>query len=245
MKKTLLIDGDIVAYQHATKVETPIHWGDEIWTLHADAKECKMRIRDWLKWAVEETGVDDMLIYLSSTENFRKDLAESYKANRKDKRKPIILTAIREWMLEEFDAIILPRLEADDAIGIALTSGKHGDCIAASIDKDFDTIPGKHFNWNAKNGIREISTKEADRNFFRQALTGDSTDNYGGCPGIGPKKADKILDGAKDYWEAVLAAYQKAGLGLEIALTQARLARILRHGEYNMKTNKIKLWRPA
>ena len=223
MKRILLIDGDIVAYQHASQVETPVHWGDDIWTLHADAKECKQRIKDWLGWLMEETEADEM----------------------KDKRKPIILKAIREWLMEEYGAIIRPRLEADDAIGIALTSGEHGDdCIAVSIDKDFDTIPGKHFNWNRKEGIREVTEKEADHNFFTQALTGDSTDNYPGCPGVGPKKAEKILDGVEDYWQAILKAYEKAGLGEDVALTQARLARILRDGEYNNKTNKIRLWRP-
>ncbi len=245
MKRTLLIDGDIVAYQHAAQVETPIHWGDDIWTLHADAKECKQRIKDWLEWLMEENEADEMILYLSCASNFRKDLEESYKANRKDKRKPIILKAIREWLIEEYDARILPRLEADDAIGIALTSGEYGDdCIAVSIDKDFDTIPGKHFNWNHKDGVREVTEEEADYNFFTQTLTGDSTDNYPGCPGVGPKKAEKILDGVEDYWGAVLAAYEKAGLGEDVALTQARMARILRDGEYDKETNNVRLWRP-
>ena len=37
MKKdrTLLVDGDIVAYKAATIAETPINWGEGTWTLHA------------------------------------------------------------------------------------------------------------------------------------------------------------------------------------------------------------------
>ena len=33
--RTLLVDGDIVAYKAATVAETPIDWGDGFWTLHA------------------------------------------------------------------------------------------------------------------------------------------------------------------------------------------------------------------
>jgi DNA polymerase-1 len=30
----LLIDGDIVAYKATVSAETPINWGDGLWTLH-------------------------------------------------------------------------------------------------------------------------------------------------------------------------------------------------------------------
>ena len=243
-KRTLLIDGDVVAYQHAAKVEQPIHWGDDLWTLHADARECRGRIKDWIGWIKEKVECESIQLFLSCPQNFRKELEPSYKANRKNKRKPIVLQDIREWMMSEYGAVVYPRLEADDAIGLELTRKTKGERVAASIDKDFDTIPGMHFNWDKDETVREVTKEEADYNFFTQALTGDSTDNYGGCPGVGPKKAEKILEGVSDYWGAIRGAYEKAGLSEEVALTQARLARILRDGEYNMKTNKIKLWKP-
>ena len=36
--RTLLVDGDIVAYKAATIAETPIDWGDGVWTLHAHGR---------------------------------------------------------------------------------------------------------------------------------------------------------------------------------------------------------------
>ena len=42
----------------------------------------------------------------------------------------------------------------------------------------------------------------------------------------------------------VLAAYEKAGLGPDYALTMARLARILREGEYDFDKEEVKLWIP-
>ena len=88
----------------------------------------------------------------------------------------------------------------------------------------------------------EISLEQADRTHLTQALTGDITDGYSGCPGIGPKTAIKVLK--EGDWIEVVAAYEKVGLTEEDALIQARVARILRHGEYNKKTKEVKLWTP-
>ena len=44
---TLLVDGDIVAYQIAFRTEQPIRWDNELWTLHSDEKECKGLIDEY------------------------------------------------------------------------------------------------------------------------------------------------------------------------------------------------------
>jgi DNA polymerase-1 len=46
----------------------------------------------------------------------------------------------------------------------------------------------------------------------------------------------------KDMWKIVVKAYEKAGMNEQDALQQARVARILRHGEYDKKTGEVKLW---
>jgi DNA polymerase-1 len=40
----------------------------------------------------------------------------------------------------------------------------------------------------------------------------------------------------------VLDAFESKGLGEEVAIENARLARILRDGEYNFETKEVKLW---
>lgn len=69
------------------------------------------------------------------------------------------------------------------------------------LDKDINLVPGQHYNWELTRlgkVVREarhyfITEEEALRNFYTQLLTGDVTDNIKGVPGIGPKKAEKLL----------------------------------------------------
>jgi DNA polymerase-1 len=122
--------------------------------------------------------------------------------------------------------------------------------VIASVDKDMLTIPGYHL----RNGeIIEVSRAQADRNFYTQVLVGDATDNYPGCPGYGPVTAEKKLAGWEkeiDLWREVVNAYVMKGpfpdreRAERHAITQARCARILRAGEYDLSTNTVRLWEP-
>ena len=53
------------------------------------------------------------------------------------------------------------------------------------------------------------------RNLRRQWLTGDTADNIPGIKGIGPKKADKILNGipSSRQWSRVRAAWRGHNAG--------------------------------
>ena len=99
---------------------------------------------------------------------------------------------------------------------------------------------------NRHNGeeLINVSLEEADRWFWTQCLTGDPVDGYKGVPGIGAKGAEKILSKAEDPWQAIVAAYDKAQLTVDDAILNARLARILRPGEYNSTTKEPILWNP-
>ena len=239
MMTLLLIDGDIIAYKAAASAETPMNWGDGLWTLHSFEDDVAVRLDDQIDKLVDEAPVQDCIVALSDKENYRKELAPYYKANRSKTRKPMLLQWAREYMASKYNTIIYRRLEADDVLGILGTANP--DTIIWSEDKDLLTVPAKHW---IDGEVVEISQEEADYNFFTQALVGDSTDNYKGCPSVGHKTAEKILEFG-DGWGAVVRAYISKGLSEEVALENARLARILRNGEYDTDTAEVKLWQSS
>jgi len=240
----LLIDGDIIAYKAAAAAEKPINWGDGLWTLHAWEEDVKQIIDEFIQTLFNQAEFDGYEVALSSHLNFRKEINFSYKANRSGTRKPMLLGFARDYIMGNHEGTIYHNLEADDVLGI-LGSDEDKDYVIWSLDKDLMTVPGDHL---IGEDIIHITEFEADYTFFTQVLTGDSTDNYGGCPTIGPVSAEKILKKAdKDgvpIWDAIVAAYEKHGHNEEYALLQARMAYILRKDSYNEITGEVKLWTP-
>jgi DNA polymerase-1 len=239
LTKSLLIDGDIFLYQVASAVEEPTHWGDDIWTLHSDMRTAREVFDMEIKKLQKRLNVKKVVIALSDPDrNWRRSVLHSYKANRRGNRKPVVYVPLREHAAETYETVWYPTLEADDVLGLLATE----DTIIVSDDKDLKTIPGTLYV-PYKDELLEVTQENADRYHLVQTLTGDSVDGYKGCPGIGPKKAEKVLE--EGTWDEVVEAYEKAGLSESVALVQARVARILRSGEYNYKTKEVNLWKPT
>ena len=251
-KRILLLDGDVLVYKIAFASEQVIDWGNDLHTLHSDAGGATLSMDTMIEGIVDLLHGDQLVTALTchDTPNFRKAFCPTYKENRAVKRKPLVWAALRKHLIEKWDAKIKSNLEADDVLGILSTTPHKGqERIIVSIDKDFKTIPGLFYNLgDGKSGpVQEITEVMADHAFMMQTLTGDTIDNYPGCPGIGPKTAAKLLDGVQgieDMWPLVLGAYAKAGFGPEYALTQARCARILRYSDYDHKKKQLILWEP-
>lgn len=248
MNRTILIDGDVIAYSSASAVEREYDWGDDFWTLHSDFREARESAEASIEALTEKLKADRVVIAFSDRENFRKSIYPDYKGNRKDKRKPLALKELKEWIGGRYETWVRPGLEGDDVLGILSTHPKMypGEKIIVSIDKDFKTIPGYFFNPDKDTQPQFIDEDTADLWHLTQTLTGDATDGYPGCPGIGPKKAEALLTNVSpdDRWGVVVKAYEKAGLTEEDALTQARCARILRYSDYDFKTKEPILWHP-
>jgi DNA polymerase-1 len=244
MKRKLLIDGDILIYKIATMNEIDTHWGNGLWTLHCDENTCKSQVDSTIDDLLEDLNADDYVIALTDKTNFRKDVLPSYKDNRKQKRKPMVLNALREYVVKEHKAVIYKGLEADDVLGILATTPHNDERIIVSIDKDLKQIPALI----SRDGrtVEKISKKEADYWFMVQTMAGDSTDGYSGVPKVGVKTAEKILGDNNvpllELWKKVLATFDKAGYSKKEALQQARVAHILTNKDYNKKTGKVKLW---
>ena len=246
MKRRLLIDGDILAYKSATMAEVDTNWGEGLWTLHADENYAKSLLYTEIENLKENLETDIITIALTDSKNFRKDVLPSYKDNRKNKRKPLVLGALREHLKEEYNAIVLPNLEADDVLGILATKPNKGEQrIICSLDKDLMQIP----SYISKDGKNIVLRKKNECDWWHliQTLTGDSVDGFSGCPSVGIKTAEKILTdksmSVKDMWQLVVKTYEKNNLTEADALQQAQVARILRHGEYNKTTGEINLWK--
>lgn len=246
--KVGLLDGDVLLYEITFSCEEAWNWGNDLWTLHGDFKQASQRLDCWISNLKEKLGLDGLEIALTCREgNWRNEIYPDYKANRKSKRKPILFPKLREYLEDTYSVVQIKNLEADDVLGILATSNSSNDYIIVTIDKDLLTVPGYHYNY-AKDTedaayVWKVTKEQADYNHLLQTITGDPVDNYPGCPGIGKVRGARVLD-ESPTWSTVVKLYEKAGLTEEDALVQARVARILRADEFDMKTQTVKYWSP-
>ena len=248
--RVLLIDADILVFRNAAAEQLEVEWATNLWSYSCDHAAVMSRIDGKLSFWMRELEADRFYLCFSDPEaNFRKEVADSYKSHRKGK-KPLGYLQLVQQCMDKYPHRILPRLEADDVMGIMATQSKEGvEPVIVTADKDLRTIPAKFCDMLGEPlQIEDIGEFAADRYWMKQTLTGDHVDNYKGCPGVGKVKAKQVLEGCDDLdsmWDKVLAAFENAGLTEEDALTQARLARILRSGDYDKATGEVLLWQPG
>lgn len=259
-KPTLLVDADMLAFRNLAACEYEVDWGDDIWTMHCNHAEAKDGVHRWVETAQERLGVGDVVMTFSDDDNWRKTRVwDLYKANRKGSRKPLGYRDFVEWMKEEWPSYVRPGLEADDLLGLLATHPKiiKGPKIVYSGDKDLKQVPGVlwagGYDEDDDPILTEITEAQADYWHLYQTLIGDKTDGYAGCPGVGPVKAAKIIGempgdadafDAKAAWPKVVQAFEKAKLNEAEALLNARLARICRRHDYDIKKKEVILWTP-
>lgn len=280
MTTTLLIDGDLFAYRAAAAEEKATDFGDGQFVLSADADNGIANLDETLEGFQKTLEADRLIVAISDDRNFRKEVMPSYKSNRKDVRRPMILPALLQHLKDSYETFIRPGLEADDVMGILSTNPKvvKGRKIIVTSDKDLRTVPGLHWDPDKEGETKDkeptfVTEAEADRLFYAQALSGDSVDGYSGCPGIGKARAAALVtepvrlvysetevkrgpnkgtmrgrwlsEPTTNIWECIVTHYQKAGLTEDDALVNARVARILRHEDYDYKRKEPILWQPS
>ena len=242
--KTMLVDGDLLAYKLTSSQEKPTDWGNDVWTLHCDFKVVKQLWEQTLQFYLELTKSKDILICFSDKNNFRKQLDTSYKSYRKAIRKPVCYSELKQWISDNYKTQSYFNLEGDDVLGLLATGEYKDNSVIVSGDKDMRTISGWHC-FIIDDSIEYVEPLKADYNFCTQVLTGDQSDGYKGCVGVGHVKASRVLLDKKnidELWEAVIQEFLRNKYVPEDAYHQARLARILRTGEYNYKNNQPKLF---
>jgi DNA polymerase-1 len=267
MKTTAIVDGDLILHRAASATQQTYEWSNGAESVSASFPKAREKATDFILEYRRAVDADQVVVALSDpTGNyFRRQIYPPYKANRKGTPKPVLYTNLREWVEDAFECVWKPSLEGDDVAGILSGhAAKYpGRRIIVSVDKDMLTVPGWLYRPHRKGeGLREITVAEADRAHMIQTLTGDPGDGYCGVKGIGPKKAEKILDAATSaaigwippgataeqiraaHWRAVVETYERAGMTEEDALVQARLAYILRFGDYHQAVG-IRAWVPV
>ncbi|MDO5647355.1 hypothetical protein [Paracoccus sp. (in: a-proteobacteria)] len=201
------------------------------------------------RWLKDVGKTSDYYLVVSPSKNFRHGLYDQYKANRKDIKPHPAFAELKDLVKQYEMTIWEDGIEADDLIGIRVTEDPN--TVAVSADKDFATVPCRLFipasHGRTKGDWHQFTEGEANVNWLRQAMTGDTVDNYKGVPRVGKVKAEKCLpvpEPVRVMWPKVVSMFKAAGLDESNAILMARLARILRAGEYDFDTKEVKLWEP-
>ena len=236
----LLIDCDFVVYKCCAAAEAEIDFGDDVIVVTSSFKEAYSCVKRELRRIENKFGsFDETILFFSDSKNFRKDIQKNYKGHR-NRKKPCAYRRVINKLSEEYSVIKMPTLEADDSMGIYAT--KHTGNIIVSPDKDMRQIPGMLWNFEESTLIKP---EDGAKWHLIQTMAGDNTDGYAGVPGIGVKRAVALFEEKGYSWKTVVEAFKEKGLSEDIALENARLARILTNEDYDDEKMEPILWSPS
>jgi DNA polymerase-1 len=235
----LLIDADFVVYKCCASAEDELDFGEDIIVVTSKFSDALGCVRRDLNRIAQNFFDSEMILFFSDSTNFRKKIQPAYKGHR-NRKKPCGYKRVINALSKEYKVVVQPTLEADDALGIAATQ-EPGNVIC-SPDKDMRQIPGTLFDMKE---TMSVTKEEGDRWHLIQTLAGDQTDGYAGVPGIGIKRAVTLFEEKGYTWKACLEAFAEKDLSEDIALENARLARILRCTDYDFKQQTPILWTPS
>jgi len=237
----LLIDADYIVYKCCAATETEIDWGEDVILVTSKFSEAYQYVEQELANIANDLGhFDNSILFFSDSINFRKLVDPNYKGHR-NRKKPCGYKRVINSLKKEYQVIVMPQLEADDALGIYAT--KEPGHIICSPDKDMRQIPGDLYDFS--DGVVTITKEEGDRWHLIQTMAGDQTDGYAGVPTIGIKRADALLTDRGATWQTVLETFLEKGLTEEDALRNARLAKILQCEDYDFTNQEPRLWSPS
>ena len=236
----LLIDADYIVYKSCAAAETEVDFGDDVILVTSNYSDAYSATRRELTKLKDQFGsFSTLILFFSDTKNFRKKILTSYKGHR-NRKKPCGYKRVISQLKTEFEVIIMPTLEADDAMGIYATQNPGN--IIVSPDKDMKQIPGDIYNLDER---FTITREQGAKWHLIQTLAGDQTDGYGGVPGIGVKRAEVLFNKKGYTWKTVVEAFEDKDLTEEDALVNARLAKILTVDDYDFEKQTPRFWSPS
>ena len=201
MKNFVLIDGFAMMFRSYYAVRfAPQHEGQNVNAVYG----CATTIMQ----ALEQFGPHKVIVAFDAPEKtFRHELDPDYKAQRSPAPDDFVpqIQLVKD-LIEAFNIpmFIKPGFEADDIIGTLACQAKDYQTYILSGDLDFlqlieDRITLARFNGKGPELFDEAATIQKlglppSQVIDYKALCGDSSDNYKGLPGMGPKGALKLLE---------------------------------------------------
>lgn len=147
-----------------------------------------------LEGVSKETGVKKRVCFVGEGKSFRhaRSTLLEYKGNRTNVLSPIYKEEIKEYLIKYHGAQVVTDLEVDDVV---IIEGQKPKTLVSSVDKDSMGFPVDLFNpnhpewgimdcrglgnlWWDTSGKTKILRGIGRKFFYKQLLTGDTTDNY-------------------------------------------------------------------
>lgn len=229
------------------------HFTLESYAIVEDLSHCLLIIKNTIQ-RLKRHGDVKLWLTASDRSNFRYSVAtidgpkgKGYKAGRPPR--PVHYDAARDYLINVCGAVEIHGYEADDALAMYQTT----KTIAAHIDKDINMVPGHHLNWVTGEkyfcpydlGTLELNDKRKVvgrglKFFYHQLLTGDSTDNIPGVPGMGPVTAHKVLANCSTEREcrSIINTVYRAKFGVKYEARLAEVADLLWMVRADLKTGR-------
>lgn len=268
--RTAIIDADVLCYYSSMVKEgqEALEWDTEVTTggeLEEAIKFSEEKLDEWLK--ISQCR-DFRLVFSGERDaNWRREIHPEYKRKR-TAEKPSSYADLRKYLEDNYLSYSFRNLEGDDVCGLMLTTPpekrygmwrftEEDTPVVVSSDKDIYTLPGWLVRIAHSSKPQEEpflnTTQAADRFWMTQVLTGDPVDEYRGCPGVGPKRAEVVLrdrGNIIDMMSAVKDEYHKQAhhprwgnkfidsWHREYTMNM-RAARILRWGDYDFENEEV------
>ena len=159
-------------------------------------------------WRLMQDHGDDhiVVVFDAGRRTFRNEIYEAYKANREEAPPELVpqFALVREAATAlALPVVELPGFEADDLIASYAKAGREAgeEVLIVSSDKDLMQLVGEGVSLLDPMKQKPIGRAEVIEKFGvgpelvrdALALTGDTSDNVPGVPGIGPKTAAQLL----------------------------------------------------
>ena len=240
----ILVDGDVLVYEMSFGAEYKDDEGNKQVRDFDFVEEQLVRFLDYLRMRL---GCEDIEVFLTGKDNFRKQLAttQPYKGQRGEK--PFHYQATRTWLELNTNCVVAEGMEADDLLGIVQTDNNLTGVtsIICSRDKDLKQIEGWHYSWEVgyqKEAVvyssypgsltlHESGNKKKLRGdgivwFYAQLIMGDRVDNIPGLPKMGDVAAYNALHectNEQEMFSVVRQLYHNKGFDDSYLMEQAKL----------------------